>query len=141
MKIALSDFRFTTEFPVHWGDMDAARHVNNLIYLRWAESGRIRYFEKMKLDTTFSPADIGPILGWQDCKYMFPMTYPDTAVVGVRVTEIEEDRFIMESGIFSKRHHRIAALSKQIIVPYDYGTLRKAPLPAAWIAAVKELEG
>ncbi|MEL7376027.1 MAG: acyl-CoA thioesterase, partial [Bacteroidota bacterium] len=35
-RITLSDFKFQLSRPVEWSDMDAARHVNNLVYLRWA---------------------------------------------------------------------------------------------------------
>jgi len=117
--------------------MDAARHVNNLVYLRWSESGRIAYFNKIKVNPSFSGADTGPILGWQDCKYIYPMTFPDTAIVGVRTLEILEDRLIMESAIFSERVNRIAAVSKQIIVPYSYAELKKVPLPQSWIEGIE----
>lgn len=30
----LKQFPVWIEIPVQWGDMDAAQHVNNLIYLR-----------------------------------------------------------------------------------------------------------
>ena len=140
MKITLDNYKVTKEYPVHWGDMDAAKHVNNLVYLRWAESGRIHYFEQMSMDTSFDSGDAGPILAWQDCKYIFPITYPDTIIVGVRVTEIKEDRFMLETAIFSKTHQRIAAISKQSIIPYDYNSLRKVALPTSWIDRIKRIE-
>ena len=140
MKVSIDQYKVIEKYQVHWGDMDSAQHVNNLVYLRWAESSRIRYFEKLKLDIAFQPGAVGPILGWQDCKYIFPMTYPDVAIVGVRTIEILEDRLIMESAVFSERHQRIACISKQQIIPYSYGKLRKVELPEAWVAAIKDLE-
>jgi len=136
----LEEFKVVMEFPVLWGQMDAARHVNNTIYLRWAESARIFYFEKMVMDTEFSGDGIGPILGWQDCKYIFPLTYPDTAIVGIKTTEILEDRFMMKVSIFSKKYERISALSSQSIVPYNYGALKKEPLPELWKKKINEIE-
>ena len=136
----LEKYPVIQKFPVQWGDMDAAQHVNNLVYLRWAESARIYYFMKMNMDTSFSGDAAGPILGWQDCKYIFPITFPDTAVVGTRVIEILEDRFTLESAVFSEKHQRIASLSKHTIIAYDYKALKKAALPAAWLKGIKELE-
>jgi len=135
----LKKYKIVTRIPVQWGDMDAAQHVSNLIYLRWGESSRIFYFKKMKMDTSFK-GRVGPILGWQDCKYIFPMTYPDTAIVGCRTLEIKEDRLIMESAIFSEKHQRIAALSKQHIIPYDYIDLKKVPMPEEWMKEIENLE-
>ena len=137
-KLTIEDFKITAEYPVHWGDMDVARHVNNLLYLHWAESGRMSYFQAMGMDISFDK--IGPILGWQDCKYIFPMTYPDTAIVGVRTIEIKTDRIILETGIFSKRHQRIAAISKQSIIPYNYERLQKVDLPESWRLGIKRIE-
>jgi len=69
--------------------MDSAKHVNNLIYLKWTETSRILLFTQM-MDTSFDGKE-GPILGWQDCKYIFPMTYPDTALVSTWVSEVKDE--------------------------------------------------
>ena len=138
MRVKIEDYKTIVHYPVQWGDMDAAQHVNNLIYLRWGESARILYFEKTGIDTTFNRKSIGPILGWQECKYIFPMTYPDTAIVGIRTLEIKEDRVLIETAVFSKKHERIAAISKQSIVPYDYAKLGKAPMPDFWRTGIEK---
>ena len=75
---------FLSEFPVHieidvqWGDMDAVQHVNNTVYLRWTESARIEYFQRLGYGVSQQEGEAGFILGWQDCKYIFPVTFPDT---------------------------------------------------------------
>ena len=139
MKKELENYKVITNIPVQWADMDAARHVYNLMYMRWAEAGRLLYFEKMKMDTSFSGHQ-GPILGWQDCKYIYPMTYPDTAIVGARLLEIRKDRLVIECAVFSQKHKRITALSRQEIIPYDYIDLKKIPLPNTWLEAIKKIE-
>ncbi|WP_420461002.1 acyl-CoA thioesterase [Neolewinella sp.] len=137
--ITVENFPNLHDFPVHWGDMDSANHVNNLVYLRWAETVRVLYFEAIGVNTSFGPeGGTGAILAWQDCKYVFPMTYPDTARVGTRTIEVLEDRFIMQTAIFSARHQRLAAVTQQTIVPYDYAALRKLPLPQAWREAIEQ---
>lgn len=138
-RIELSDFKFHISRPVEWSDMDAARHVNNLVYLRWAESSRIAYFEQAGMDTSFA-SKLGVILGWQDCKYIFPMAYPDTALIGIRTIEVEGGHFMLQTGIFSKQHERLAALCHQRIVPYDYIRLSRVDMPASWRAGILRLE-
>lgn len=127
----------TMEMPLMWGDMDSARHVNNLIYLRWTETARIMFFSKM-MDTSFMGKQ-GPILGWQDCKYIYPMTYPDTALITVEVSEIRDDRFFMISKVYSLHHSQIAAVTNQSIIPYDYVSLKKIDLPIEWKSKLEEL--
>ncbi|MEM6877098.1 MAG: acyl-CoA thioesterase [Bacteroidota bacterium] len=138
-RIELSDFKFRISRPVEWSDMDAARHVNNLVYLRWAETSRIAYFEQAGMDTSFA-SDLGMILGWQDCKYIFPMTYPDTAVIGVRTIELADQHFSLQTGVFSEQHERLAAVCHQRIVPYDYLRLTRVGLPTSWREGISRLE-
>ncbi len=120
--------------------MDAARHVNNVKYMNWTESARINYFIKAGISMAFDGSRTGPIVAWQDCKYIFPMTFPDTAQIGIRVTEILEDRIIMEAAIFSKKHKTLAALSKQVLIPYDYGKFKKSTIPHSWIEEIEKIE-
>ncbi len=140
MKITLDLYSHIIKIPAQWGEMDAANHINNLIYLRWAESARIDYFAKIGMNISFQKS-IGAILAWQECKYIFPMTFPDTAVLGTRTIEVLEDRFIMECSVFSEKHQRLAAVSKQSIVAYDYTTLKKASLPAEWLEGIEAIRG
>ena len=49
------------EIPVAWGDMDAFGHVNNTVYLRWFESARIAFFERISIRAS-RPEKVGPIL-------------------------------------------------------------------------------
>lgn len=141
MRVTIKDYRVRAEFKTHWGDEDAARHINNLVYLRWAETARVQYFEAMGMDIAFSGDGTGAILAWQDCKYIFPMNHPDEALVGVRCVEILADRFVLETGIFSKRNNRIVAITRQHIVPYNYANLRKALLPEDWQKGIRMIDG
>ena len=120
--------------------MDSARHVNNLVYLRWAETARVIYFGAMGMSIAFEGAEAGAILAWQDCKYIFPMTHPDTALIGVRTIEVLEDRFTLQTAVFSKMHDRIAAITQQSIVPYNYAELRKVAMPQTWVDGIARVE-
>lgn len=140
MKEELKKYPVIMKLPVQWGEMDVAAHVNNLVYMRWTESARIRYFEEMKMDISFAAGDAGPILGWQDCKYIFPMSYPDTAILGVRTIEINDRFLLMETAVFSEKYERIAAISQQKIVPYSYKKLKRIEMPESWKEGIKRLE-
>ena len=131
MKDNISNSYTSIELPVQWGDMDAAQHVNNTIYLRWTESARIEAFQKMNGGAA-EFKKIVPILAWQDCKYIFPVTFPDQVVIDLDIIELLEDRVIFEGKIYSKKHKRIVAISKSIIMAYNMKELKKDPFPEAW---------
>lgn len=140
MQEELKKYPVIIKLPVQWGEMDAAAHVNNLVYMRWTESARIIYFEKMGMDTSFTSGEAGPILGWQDCKYIFPMTFSDTAIIGVRMIEVNDKFLMMESAVFSEKHQRIAAISQQKIVPYSYKELKRIEMPERWKKGIQNIE-
>jgi len=140
MQDLLAGYPVILDITVAWGEMDAFQHVNNIVYLRYAESARIAYLEQAGLSESMEGTGIGPILASINCRYLFPVTYPDTVRVGTRVTEIGADRFTVHFRIVSTRHGRVAAQGDSVIVSYDYRTGSKVPLPEAMRAAILALE-
>ena len=129
------------EVPIAWGDMDAFQHVNNTRYFRFFESVRIAYFEKLGLMELVTQSGIGPILAETRCQFKLPMTFPDTAVVGGRITEVETDRFHMDYAVVSRRHEKIAARGYALVVCYNYPESRKAPIPDTLKSRIHAVEG
>jgi acyl-CoA thioester hydrolase len=125
----LSDFPVVVEIPVAWGEMDAMQHVNNVVYFRYFETARIVYFEKLNIWEFMNETGIGPILASAQCRFKIPLTYPDTVSVGTRISNIGEDRFVMEFCVVSQRFQRIAAEGDGVVVSYDYRDKRKTLLP------------
>lgn len=125
----LASFPVLMDLSIRWGDMDAFNHVNNVTYLRYFECARIAYFEALDIEEYASLSGIGPILGYTTCKFIFPLTYPDTLSVGARTVKIEVDRYHQEYVVYSPRHDRIAAKGTGVIVNYDYDKGEKAALP------------
>jgi acyl-CoA thioester hydrolase len=130
----------TLELPVQWGDMDAAQHVNNTVFLRWIESARIQMFRKMQ-EGKLEFGKVIPILAWQDCKYIFPVTFPDQVVITMDVIELIEDRILCEGKIHSKKHQRIVAISKTLLVAFDREESKKQQLPQKWKKSFTDFYG
>lgn len=119
----------TIEVPVAWGDMDALGHVNNAIYFRWFESGRIDYFGQVGISASLAGAACGPILANASCNFKAPLTFPDTVEVVTQVTRVGRSSFAMSYSIRSMTRNVTAAEGEGIVVWYDYKTERSAPLP------------
>ncbi len=133
MEDLLQSYPSKIAIPVQWGDMDAAQHVNNIIYLRWFETARIQYFEHLQELMDFTgEAELGAILAETYCRYKMPVTYPDTVLVAARVLPdtIDKFSFRMQHIIISQQHQRIAAEGWTRIVCYDYREKRKTSIPA-----------
>lgn len=139
----VKDYTSLEEINVQWGEMDAMQHVNNLVYLRYFESSRIKYFvDYLKIGV--SPDGLGAILAEISCKYKFPLTYPDKIISGVRpmIETLDDYSIQMHQIVVSLKHERIAAEGVAKIVFYDYNKGKKAIIPAhikdALIASVNK---
>lgn len=140
MHELLALYPVTLALRVAWGDMDAFQHVNNTVYFRYFENARIAYLEQLQVPTFMDGRGIGPILHSVNCRFRLPVTYPDTVIVGVRVTQFGVDRFVMEQLLVSEQHQKIAAQGEAITVTYDYDQQRKAPIPPLVLARIIALE-
>ena len=137
----LKSYPSVVEIPVAWGEMDAFQHVNNVVYIRYFETGRIAYFEKCDLMGLMERTGIGPIFASVQCKFKTPVTYPDTVSVGVKVTDIQDDRFVVHHRVVSHKLGRVAAEGEGVIVSYDYRANRKTALPDEMKQCILNLEG
>lgn len=135
----LAKYPVNLEIPVRWADMDAFKHVNNVIYLQWVEMARIEYITKY-LTGDLNNISLGPILARQDCRYIFPVNFPDTVHVGCRVSEIQDDRLIFEAKIYSQKYEKLCAIVYNTVMAYDFVNLRKADIPVDWVMKIQDVE-
>jgi acyl-CoA thioester hydrolase len=109
--------------------MDSFGHVNNTLYLRWAESARIDYFIRARLWVPAEPLVTGPILAALSCNYRIPVEFPDTVHIGTRVTHMGNSSFKMSHVIVSTAHQAVAADLDSTLVFYNYTQSKPTRLP------------
>jgi acyl-CoA thioester hydrolase len=126
---------------VLWGDQDAFQHVNNTVYLRWCESARIAYLERIGLNDLMVREQIGPILASITCNYRRPLTYPDTVRVGARITRLGRSSLTMDHRVVSQTGGDVAADAASTLVVFDYARKASHPIPDSVRAAIAALEG
>ncbi|KAL9476398.1 hypothetical protein ACSS6W_006239 [Trichoderma asperelloides] len=126
---------------IQWGDMDLMGHVNNVIYNRFAESGRVNWTRKLAQFTDpkyeqewydlMTPKGTGLILASIRTDFKFPMTFPDRITVLHKLVtkpDYSSDRFYLDVVVYSEQQRRPAAKCFEDIVVYDYKAAKKAPL-------------
>ncbi len=136
----LAGYPVVLAIEVAWGDMDAYQHVNNTVYLRYAESGRIAYFQTVGFRPGLAAPGVGPIVHSVSCRYRIPVTYPDRVLVGTRISAVGADRLTTEFRIVSTRHDAVAAEGTGIVVAFNYDTNQKAPVPAAVVDRIAAIQ-
>ena len=129
MNELLKEFTFVVDLNIEWGDMDALQHVNNIEYFKYFQAARIAYFEKIGSDGVGGEKRISSILASTQCKLIYPLAYPDSVSVGVRVDSMADQYFTMKYAVVSHKHQRLAAIGDAKVVMFDYANNKKASIP------------
>ena len=97
----LKDYSVIVPVVVQWGDQDAFGHVNNTIFLRWFEVGRIAYFSEIRMMHDAQGAGRGPILAAVACNFRRQVTFPDEVRIGSRLGRIGTSSLVLEHLVVS----------------------------------------
>jgi acyl-CoA thioester hydrolase len=131
--------RWTTEvtLDVAWGEMDALGHVNNVRYIAWAETARIRFFEQFGMSTR--PEDpVGPILARIENDYLRQVEYPAQVTVGIRPEKVGNTSLTLAHEIWiSGKPERVVARGRAVVVMINYATQEKVRVPDEIRAALE----
>ena len=115
---------------VRFGDLDAMRHLNNVVYLRYFETARIAFIRSLLPD--HAPADpegegFGLIFAECHIDYLSPVHFDEELDVECVAGDVRRSsfrvRFTMRVG------ERVCASGYGVLVGYDYAGGRAAPLP------------
>lgn len=99
---------------VHWGDMDALGHVNNVIYFQYLEQARLEMMEALGGFPRLFDEQIGMVVADARCRYKAPVVYPDTLHIGIRVQFETETRMRLSYALFSAQLGRVVAEAETV---------------------------
>jgi acyl-CoA thioester hydrolase len=122
---------------VRFGDLDAMRHLNNVVFLRYFETARIAYIRSLMPD--HDPAHPeqskwGLIFAECHINYRSPVYFDEEVAVVCSVGEVRRSAFQV---LFTMRvGERIAAEGYGWLVGFDYVAEKATPLPDSFKAAL-----
>ncbi|MGZ5258206.1 MAG: acyl-CoA thioesterase [Burkholderiales bacterium] len=134
----LEDFPLVSRFQVPFADVDMLRHVNNVAYIRWAETMRAEYFAQVMHSGIYS--DHGMIQATINFTYERQLSYREQIVVGCRITRIGNKSFDFYYEVWSETHGHRAAHGITTVVAFDFVQNKSIPVPQAWRDAIAEYE-
>jgi len=138
--LELKDFPYVIDRKVAWSDVDSFQHVNSVQYLRYFEDIRAEYLYKIGIKETLKKSNIGIVVGSITAKYLSPMSYPDTAITGIRVASIEEKKFLLTYIIVSKESGLKVVEGETLIFAYDISKGKSTAIPETWLHLMKEIQ-
>ena len=140
MNDFLAQHSISTEIQVAWGDMDALQHVNNAMYFKYFETARLDFFNQINLLGDLKSTGVGPVLSETNARFKRPVTFPDSIIVGVKISDINEDRFVMHYTVFSKAQQAVTTIGWAKVVMFNFKTGQKAKLTPELLEALKKHE-
>ena len=120
---ALAHYAVIHHQPIHWGEMDAFNHLNNVVYYRYSESARIGYLHALDM----FDGSMVTVLAQSSCQYLRPVTYPDTLLLGVRCQRLGNTSMVMEYSYYSTAQNTIVATASAVVVRLDSDGVNKLP--------------
>jgi acyl-CoA thioester hydrolase len=136
----LRTFPVVVTQAVVWGEMDSYEHVNNVVYFRYFENGRLEYFRRIGWFEIEEKTGIGPILAATQARFRRALAYPDTIHIGTRLLELKDDRFRIEHNIVSETQDAVVTVGEGLLVAYKYESSEKALVPDELIANIRTVE-
>ncbi len=137
----LSGFPVVIEQPVAWGEQDCFQHVNNVVYFRYFENARAAYLEKLDWQAYLKATGIGPIVATAQARFRRAVTFPDSLLVGARITTMDMDRYTMDYRVVSKKLADVVTHGETVVVTFDYRENKKVPIPADLRSLIERIEG
>ena len=110
---------------VPYGDIDAMGHLNNVVYLRYLEIARQKYWLSMRGSMDF--LDIDFIVARCEIDYRSSSFMGDVLEIEIHVSRMGRSSFDFGYRI-TGADGRLVAEAKTIQVCYDWRTKRKVPL-------------
>jgi acyl-CoA thioester hydrolase len=122
--------RFVHREVVRFGDLDAMRHLNNVVFLRYFETARINFVRSLwpgRDPTHPEDGSFGLIFAECHIAYRSPVLLDEEVAVGCWVAEVRRSAFKL--GFDMQVDERLAADGYGWLVGFDYVNQRAEPLP------------
>ncbi|SRR6056297_1243953 len=123
-----SDFFHETSIHIRFRDLDPLRHVNNAVFNTYFEEARIQFIQAVPELRKSMGRGYSFVLAHLDLKYIQPVEYGETIVIGSSLKSIGNSSVEGIQGLFSN-DDTLKAVAKTTGVWYDVDKKRPARLP------------
>jgi acyl-CoA thioester hydrolase len=124
---------------IRWMDVDAYRHVNNVVYYSYFDTAVNEYLITQGVLDVDKGAIIGLVVETQ-CQYFSPVEFPGEVQIGLRVGHIGNSSVRYELAVFVEGQETASAQGHFVHVYVDRDSMRPTSLPAPLREAVSALQ-
>ena len=126
-----SAYRAWRTIPTRWADNDAYGHVNNVVHYLWFDTAVNAWLVEAGLLDIAAGDPIGLVVETR-CAYFRPLSFPESAEVGLAIERLGTSSVTYRLGIFAAGQQAAAAEGEFTHVYVDRATRKPRPLPEEW---------
>ena len=123
-----SDFKLSIDLRIDWSDLDMYKHVNNLSFIKFMQTGRAQFWEATGLTELYEETNKGPMMVSTHCDFKKPLYYPGTAIVKTKLAFIKNSSFGLDHLILNE-DMEICAEGRDVAVCYDFNINKTYSIP------------
>ncbi len=120
------------EERVRFGDLDAMRHLNNVVFLRYFETARIAFLRELAPDHDPSNTEASTFgLIFAECQifYRAPVLFDEVVAIHCSAEDVRRSSFRVPFRMLVA--DRLVAEGYGVLVGFDYAAQKASPLPDA----------
>lgn len=130
-------FKFVYPVTVQFGDLDVLGHVNNLAYLRIAQTSRVDYLQQI----CGAPYNgLTYVLAQVTVDFRAQGFYKDELLCGTRISRLGTKSFDVFQQVIRMSDRQIMADVRSVMVKLADDQLTSQAIPAAWRDAIIAFE-
>jgi acyl-CoA thioester hydrolase len=133
-----SAYRAWRTIPTRWADNDAYGHVNNVVHYAWFDTAVNAWLVDAGLLDIETGDPIGLVVE-TGCRYLAPLSFPESAEVGIAVERLGSSSVTYRLGIFAEGSQQPAAEGEFTHVYVDRVSRRPKALPDDWRSKLEAL--
>lgn len=124
----ISEYPIRMQLRIDWSEVDCLGHVNNLAIMRYVQTARVDFLEKIGMMAAFKETRIGPVMASVSCQFKKQLFYPGNVTVCSRVDHIKTTSFQILNLILDDAGD-VVAEAKDVVVICDFNKGVKHPIP------------
>ncbi|WP_026836623.1 acyl-CoA thioesterase [Gillisia sp. JM1] len=123
-----SDYKLSIDLRIDWSDLDMYKHVNNLTFIRFMQTGRALFWEATGLTEIYEATHRGPMVVSTHCDFKKSLYYPGTAIVKTKLAFIKNSSFGL-GHIILNEDMEVCAEGRDIAVCFDFNLNKTYTIP------------
>jgi len=124
----MNNFNTKMEIRIDWSEIDLLGHINNLAIMKYIQTARIDFLERVGMLPLSLETGLGPVLASTSCQFKKQLFYPGTVQVCSRVDQVKNTSFQMHHIVQDDTGDAFAE-AHDVIVMFNFNKNTKQAIP------------